>query len=328
MTYTIRQAAPSDIRPALDLAMRVFMEFEAPVYGPEAPGNFMRDVVTNEPFIKNCARGTCLLFVALDCSRIVGVIGERHSGEDGHICILFVDRACHRQGIAAALTERMVCALKLRGHDTVTVNSSPYALPFYRCFGFTETGPEQKLDGFIFTPMTYTPGEIWDVYDRDRNKTGRYTERGRPMATGDYHIVVHVWKRNKRGEWLIDKRTPRRQNDRWGGLWETTGGSALAGDDSLAAALRETKEELGITLKPRKGLLFRSDAREIEGHTWFQDAWVFACDGPAEAVTFQPGETCDAMWVSSAKLREMMAAGELLGYDVYPYFDELLEAYP
>lgn len=31
-------------------------------------------------------------------------------------------------------------------------------------------------------------------------------------------------------------------------MWETTGGSAVAGDDSLTAALRETKEELGIDL--------------------------------------------------------------------------------
>ena len=38
--------------------------------------------------------------------------------------------------------------------------------------------------------------------------------------------------------------------------WETTGGSALAGDDSLTAALRETKEELGIDLDPQKGVLF------------------------------------------------------------------------
>ena len=58
--------------------------------------------------------------------------------------------------------------------------------------------------------MTYKPNEIWDVLDEHGNKTGRYTERGRKMATGDYHLVVHIWKYNNKGEWLIDKRAPTR----------------------------------------------------------------------------------------------------------------------
>ena len=62
------------------------------------------------------------------------------------------------------------------------------------------------------------------------------------MANGDYHIIVHVWKRNGKGEWLIDKRADRGSDI--DGFWETTGGAAIAGDDSLAAALRETKEEM------------------------------------------------------------------------------------
>ncbi|MCL2249565.1 MAG: phosphotransferase, partial [Oscillospiraceae bacterium] len=50
--------------------------------------------------------------------------------------------------------------------------------------------------------------EVWDILDKDGNKTGRFHERGKPMATGDYHVVVHVWNHNGRGEWLIDKRSP------------------------------------------------------------------------------------------------------------------------
>ena len=41
--YKIRQAYPNDIRPALGLTYRVFMEFEAPDYEPEAVWNFKAD---------------------------------------------------------------------------------------------------------------------------------------------------------------------------------------------------------------------------------------------------------------------------------------------
>ena len=92
--------------------------------------------------------------------------------------------------------------------------------------------------------------ELWDVYDEDRNLTGRLHRRGDPLKKGDYHLVIHVWILNSRGEFLLTKRSP---NKGFANLWETTGGSALAGDDSLTAAIREVKEETGLRLDPGKG---------------------------------------------------------------------------
>jgi hypothetical protein len=58
-----------------------------------------------------------------------------------------------------------------------------------------------------------------DIYDGHRNKTGRLAVRGEKMADGEFHLVVHVWKYNGRGEWLIDRRDPRRGTD-IDGMWE------------------------------------------------------------------------------------------------------------
>lgn len=55
--------------------------------------------------------------------------------------------------------------------------------------------------------------ELWDVYDRNRNKTGRFHERGEPMAKGDYHLIVQVWILNGNGEFLITKRNPSQSFD-------------------------------------------------------------------------------------------------------------------
>jgi 8-oxo-dGTP pyrophosphatase MutT (NUDIX family)/GNAT superfamily N-acetyltransferase len=317
-----RRAAFEDIGPAFDLALRVFMEYEAPISEAEAIERLQADFASKKARSDIWITGGRLMFVALDCGTVVGMADAR---ENGHIQSFYVDGAYHRRGIGTELLSRMVCELKLRGLNEITLDSSPYALPFYQNFGFTPTDVEQRKEGFICIPLVYRPGEIWDILDEHGNKTGRYAERGRKMATGDYHLVVHVWKRNNRGEWLIDKRAPSRGTS-IDGKWETTGGAALAGEDSLTAALRETREELGIELDPQKGTLFNTiDRHGNDGHTWIQDTWVFEWNGSIEDVRFQESETCDVMWARTDKIREMMGSGAFLSAWFYPYFDEMVE---
>jgi 8-oxo-dGTP diphosphatase len=320
---TYRKAAADDVRPALDLVLNMFVKFQMPDYEPQALEYFKAARTENENYIGDYEAGKNMMFIALDGEKIVGMINEH--GNNRHISEMAVDGAYHRRGIATELMNRMVCTLKLQGVDKISLTASPYGLPFYLNYGFKPIDIVQRpKTGFVFTPMEYTPNEIWDVLDEYGNKTGRYAERGRKMAAGDYHLVVHVWKHNSKGEWLIDKRTIRGTS--MDGKWETTGGAAIAGDDSLTAALREAKEELGLDLGPKKGLLFRRTAQHgNDGHSWLQDAWVFEHDCSIEAVRFQESETCDAMWATTDKIREMMAAGEFLSEWFYPYFEEMAE---
>ncbi|MCL2664299.1 MAG: NUDIX domain-containing protein [Defluviitaleaceae bacterium] len=136
--------------------------------------------------------------------------------------------------------------------------------------------------------------------------------------------MVHVWKHNGRGEWLIDKRANRGQNI--DGMWETTGGCAVAGDDSLTAALRETKEELGIDLDPQKGELFERtiNAGSSMGGGWICDVWIFLHDCQIEDVRFSDGETCAAMWASAETIKQMMKDGIFLDERFYPYFEQMI----
>ena len=89
--------------------------------------------------------------------------------------------------------------------------------------------------------------ELWDVYDIDRQKTGKLAQRvnGKSMPEGEYHLVVHICLFNAKGQLLIQQR----QIDKIGypGLWDVTAaGSALAGENSASAAARELYEEMGI----------------------------------------------------------------------------------
>ncbi|MDR0897575.1 MAG: GNAT family N-acetyltransferase [Oscillospiraceae bacterium] len=154
MDYDIRRARAEEVRPALEMAYRVFEVYEAPDYAPEAAARFRADVVENEAAIRNWASGGNTMFIALDGEKIIGVIGEK--GGNGHINIVFVDGAYHRRGIATALMQAMVGDLQSRGFERVTLFSSPYGVPFYRHFGFIPTGEMHESDGFLIQPMAYS----------------------------------------------------------------------------------------------------------------------------------------------------------------------------
>ena len=164
--------------------------------------------------------------------------------------------------------------------------------------------------------------EVWEIIDINCDKTGRVIERGQPMYDGEYHRSVHVWIYNRKGEWLISKRSPEKKTSP--NVWEACGGAAVAGEDSLTAALRETKEELGLTLDPDKGYLFTTIIYENQhppGGSCMADVWIFSHDCPIEDIVLQPGETCDARWENSGAIRTMMTSGDFINNI---YFDELV----
>jgi len=148
--------------------------------------------------------------------------------------------------------------------------------------------------------------EYCDIYDIDRNKTGRLHERGKPdMKEGDCLLVVFVWITNSDDEFLISKRV----EGIWrGGMWQTTGGIAIAGDNSLSAALRETKEELGITLAQENGRLVK---KYSEGANLF-DVWLFHQEVDISDVVLQPEETCAVMWASREKIEQLSDEGNFI----------------
>ncbi len=150
--------------------------------------------------------------------------------------------------------------------------------------------------------------ERWDIYDKDRNLTGRTHERGKPLAEGEYHLVVHIWVKNKNGEFLITKRDMKKP---FPGRWECTGGSALAGESSLEAALRETREETGLdhTNSEKNCLL------SYRRGDWFGDVWLFEADFSLSDVVLQEGETTDKRFADKETILRMKASGEFCDYD-------------
>jgi GNAT superfamily N-acetyltransferase len=140
----IRKITQQEVDSALELIWNVFNEFEAPEYSNEG-------IKTFEKFIHdNSAIALLEIYGTFDCDNLIGVIAIRSKS---HIAMFFVKKQYHRKGIGRKLFEY---ALQNCDSDSITVNSSPYAVPIYRCLGFANTNEEQTVDGIRFTPMVYT----------------------------------------------------------------------------------------------------------------------------------------------------------------------------
>ena len=87
--------------------------------------------------------------------------------------------------------------------------------------------------------------ELWDIYDKDKKRTGRTMERNDwKLKEGEYHLTVLGVIARKDGKFLITKRV---MTKAWAaGWWEVSGGAAQAGEESKDAVLREVKEETGL----------------------------------------------------------------------------------
>ena len=103
----------------------------------------------------------------------------------------------------------------------------------------------------------------------------------------------------------------------WCGI--TFPGGHLENSESLYdSAVREVKEETGLTLLPENGTCIRSKM----GDTCFSDVWLFRQDFDLKDVVLLEGETYDVMYASAEKIRQLRNEGILCSYS---YLDELLE---
>lgn len=151
--------------------------------------------------------------------------------------------------------------------------------------------------------------EYWDIYDENRNKTGRTHRRGDKLEMDDYHLVVHVCIFNSNNELLIQRRHPDKIG--WPGMWDiSAAGSALQGEDSRMAAIREVKEELGIEIN-LDGLRPHFTINFEQG---FDDYWFIEQDIDLKAITLQPEEVIDAKWIKEDELIDLLENGQFIPY--------------
>jgi GNAT superfamily N-acetyltransferase len=142
-----------DIENALDLVWTVFLEFEAPDYSPQGIEEFKK-FISIDSMLKQIEKEEITFWGCIINNVLTGVIATRGSN---HICLLFVNKDYHRQGIGKRLFHTVLEECKRKSNcNNITVNSSPYAVEVYHRLGFVNLEQEQTVNGLRFTPMSYS----------------------------------------------------------------------------------------------------------------------------------------------------------------------------
>ena len=141
--------------------------------------------------------------------------------------------------------------------------------------------------------------EFNDIYDADRNLTGRVHRRGRPWKKGEYGLVVCVWVYDGEGRVLLTRRAPEKS---FPGTWENSGGAALAGENSRQAIVRELLEETGIQALEEE-FEYLDSGKDRNFH---YDYYCLRRKLPVEDVKLQPGETDAVQWATYQQVHTLI----------------------
>ena len=147
--FSIRRLSQDERQTALDLAWAVFSEYESPDYSAEGTEEF-RKCLHDEGYLSGLH-----YYGTFDGEKLIGEIAIRPDRK--HICFFFVDGRYHRRGIGTRMFRRL---LEDYPNETITLNSSPYGLPFYQAIGFVPTDEERTVNGIRFTAMKYEGRQV------------------------------------------------------------------------------------------------------------------------------------------------------------------------
>ena len=156
--------------------------------------------------------------------------------------------------------------------------------------------------------------ELWDVYTKERKKTGKNCIRGEQgnLLEDEFHLWIMVWIKNpKTGKYLVSQRAADKDTDPL--KWETVAGHAVSGETSLDAALREVYEEVGITLQPENATILATKvALTYDGcrHNWIRDSYYFETTEEPDLPKATTKEVVQTKWLTVPEIREMYNHGD------------------
>ena len=154
--------------------------------------------------------------------------------------------------------------------------------------------------------------EYRDLYNKDRNLTGKTISKGEPIPKGYYIKIVVCFMENSEGKFLMQKRSLQKD-----GLWATTGGHPKSGEDSLTGMHTEILEELDLDINPNelKLVVTNQDDKHI------CDIYYLKKDINLNDITMQESEVADVKYLTLEEIEDLYEKGEFKKSHYYMFHD-------
>lgn len=160
--------------------------------------------------------------------------------------------------------------------------------------------------------------EYMDIYDENKQRTGRIADRKTPLRKGEFMMyVLAILERPSDGKMLITRRA---LDKKWAaGAWEIPGGASMAGESSFEAVVREVQEETGllVTVCPeeQRSPIYSYMNEDLErGDNYFVDIYHFIFPFEEKDVNIQKSEAIDHKFATIEEIGALNEKSEFLHY--------------
>lgn len=154
--------------------------------------------------------------------------------------------------------------------------------------------------------------EVRDLYDINRNKLERKTNKEIKPKKGEYWLVVFIMIENYDGKFLIQKRSIIK-----GGEWSITSGHPKSGENSYQGLLTEVKEELGFNLENEKVLFYQTEIDDYK----IVDFYYTKLDINYTDLKLQKEEVSEVKFVTFEEIKELIFEEKFIKKHLQPFYN-------
>ncbi|WP_411768457.1 NUDIX hydrolase [Winogradskyella sp. A3E31] len=157
--------------------------------------------------------------------------------------------------------------------------------------------------------------ELIDIVDKQGHPTGRSALKSVIHKQGLYHSTIHLWLYTNKGEILLQQRSHKKPICPL--LWDVSvAGHIDAGETEIIAAIRETKEEIGLSLEENQLKKIGTFLHESEYYNGsikdneFHQVYISELKVPLEQLIPQEDEVEALKLVSTAEFKSLLKESE------------------
>jgi isopentenyldiphosphate isomerase len=170
--------------------------------------------------------------------------------------------------------------------------------------------------------------ELIDIVDENNNPLGITKMKYEAFKDGLWHRASHIWIYNSKGQLLLQLRSKSKKI--YANQWDiSAAGHIGAGEDPVMTALRETKEELGLSIESKDLEFVKIVKCHKEGdgiiENEFQYAYLLKFDVNKKALTLQKEEVQEIRFFDLDWLEQDLVSNKEKYSDRGSYWPEMIE---